>query len=241
MVIGGGGAAARAALAARERGSEVAVLVKGRLGGSGCTPYAASEWLAFGAALGHADPRDSPEQHYKDILEKGAYVCDPRLARILAYESPERLLDLESRGVRVDKTPDGRFVQRMSDGATYPRACAKGAETGREIMRVLSNQVKELGCDVYENTMAVDLISVRDAVYGVIALDMELREYEVFWAKAVVMATGGAGSLFKHNVFPEGMTGDGYAMAYNAGAELVNMEFIQIGPAILRPTKFDVG
>ncbi|MEM3071993.1 MAG: FAD-binding protein [Candidatus Bathyarchaeia archaeon] len=241
MVIGGGGAAARAALAARERGSEVAVLVKGRLGGSGCTPYAASEWLAFGAALGHADPRDSPEQHYKDILEKGAYVCDPRLARILAYESPERLLDLESRGVRFDKTPDGRFVQRMSDGATYPRACAKGAETGREIMRVLSNQVKELGCDVYENTMAVDLISVRDAVYGVIALDMELREYEVFWAKAVVMATGGAGSLFKHNVFPEGMTGDGYAMAYNAGAELVNMEFIQIGPAILRPTKFDVG
>jgi len=228
-------------VAAREQGSEVALLVKGRLGGSGCTPYAASEWLAYGAALGHADPRDSPEQHYRDILEKGAYVCDPKLAKILAYESPVRLLDLEARGVRFDKTSDGRFVQRMSDGATYPRACARGAETGREIMRVLSAQVKELGCDVYENMMAVDLTSTGNVVHGALAIDMETYELKAFWAKAVVLATGGAGALFKHNVFPEGMTGDGYAMAYNAGAELVNMEFIQIGPAILQPTKFDVG
>jgi len=241
LIIGGGGAAARAAIASRELGSEVVVIIKGSLGGSGCTPYAASEWLAFGAAFGHADPRDSPEQHYRDILEKGAYVCDPRLSRILAYESPERVLDLERRGVRFDKDSDGKFVQRMSDGATYPRACARGAETGREIMRVLSTQVKELGCQVYEDLMAVELISDGTSVYGAVALDMNSYEFKLFYAKAVILATGGAGQLYKHSVFPKGMTGDGFAMSYNAGAELVNMEFIQMGPAILHPTKFDVG
>ncbi|KUO43206.1 MAG: hypothetical protein APU95_01775 [Hadesarchaea archaeon YNP_N21] len=241
LVIGGGGAAARAAIAAKELGCEVTMLVKGKLGGSGCTPFAASEWLAFGAAIGHADPRDSPEQHFKDILEKGAFVCDPKLSRILAYEAPERLLDLERRGVRFDKTPNGKFVQRMSDGATFPRTCARGAETGREIMRVLSNEVKKLGIEVHENTMAVELLKEERTVVGALALDMKNLDYKAFVAKSTVMATGGAGQIYMHNVFPRGMTGDGFAMAYRAGAELVNMEFIQIGPAIVQPVKFDVG
>ncbi|KYH41217.1 MAG: hypothetical protein AYL33_004740 [Candidatus Bathyarchaeota archaeon B63] len=197
--------------------------------------------MAYGAALGIADPRDSCEAHFRDIVETGAYVCDQDLSRIIAYEAPDRFHELVEWGVDFLRRPDGSFLQVMSDGATYPRACGTGADTGRQIMKALKGQVMERGINVIENVMVVDLIERGGVVGGAVGIHMETLERIVFLAKSVILATGGHGGLYSYNVFPPGMTGDGYAMALRAGAKLVNLEFMQIGPCVVSPFKFDVG
>ncbi|RLI28430.1 fumarate reductase/succinate dehydrogenase flavoprotein subunit [Candidatus Bathyarchaeota archaeon] len=241
LIIGGGGAGSRAAIEADKLGVDVTILCKGEYGESGCTPNSASEWMAYGVALGIADPRDSCEVHFRDIVEIGAYVCDQNLAKIIAYEAPSRFFELVDWGVNFLRDEDGRFRQFMSDGASYPRACGTGADTGRQIMNALKKIVNERGIRVLENTMAVDLVMNDGRIVGAVAIDVETLEPTFFEAKSTVISTGGAGSLFLHNVFPDGMTGDGYAMALRAGAKLVNMEFMQIGPCVTNPFKFDVG
>lgn len=241
LVVGAGGAAARAAIAADDSGAKAIIVDKGEFGRSGCTANSASEWMAYGAAFGHADSRDNPNMHFRDIVEKGAYVCNQDLTKIVAQEAPRRLLELESWGAKFDKTADGKFVQILSDGATFPRAVGKGAETGMEILRTLEAEVKRRGIEVYTKCLVFELLKYRGTVVGAVALNLENHEFTVFRAGSAILATGGAGQLFMHTVFPEGMTGDGYAMAYRAGAELVNMEFMQIGPCVVHPTKFDVG
>ncbi|MCD6503830.1 FAD-dependent oxidoreductase [Candidatus Bathyarchaeota archaeon] len=241
LIIGGGGAGSRAAIEADKFGVDVTILCKGEYGESGCTPNSASEWMAYGVALGIADPRDSCEAHFRDIVEIGAYVCDQNLAKIIAYEAPSRFFELVDWGVNFLRDEDGRFRQFMSDGASYPRACGTGADTGRQIMNALKKIVNERGIRVLENTMAVDLVMNDGRIVGAVAIDVETLEPTFFEAKSTVISTGGAGSLFLHNVFPNGMTGDGYAMALRAGAKLVNMEFMQIGPCVTNPFKFDVG
>lgn len=241
LIIGGGGAGSRAAIEADSLGAETIILCKGRYGASGCTPNSASEWMAYGVALGLADPRDSCEAHFQDIVKMGGYVCDHNLAKIIAYEAPERFRELVEWGVEFLKEPDGRFRQVMSDGATYPRACGTGADTGKQIMDALKRQVEERSIHVVENTMAVDLVTYQGRVAGAVGVNLETLELTAFIAKSTVIATGGHGGLYKYNVFPSGMTGDGYAMALRAGAKLVNMEFMQIGPCVVTPFKFDVG
>ena len=241
LIIGGGGAGSRAAIEADKLGVDVTILCKGEYGESGCTPNSASEWMAYGVALGIADPRDSCEAHFRDIVEIGAYVCDQNLAKIIAYEAPSRFFELVDWGVNFLRDEDGRFRQFMSDGASYPRACGTGADTGRQIMNALKKIVNERGIRVLENTMAVDLVMNDGRIVGAVAIDVETLEPTFFEAKSTIISTGGAGNLFLHNVFPDGMTGDGYAMALRAGAKLVNMEFMQIGPCVTNPFKFDVG
>lgn len=241
LVIGGGGAASRAAIEAEKLGADTTLICKGKYGVSGCTPNSASEWMAYGAALGIADPRDSCEAHFHDIVKMGAYVCDQNLARIIGYEAPDRFYELVEWDVDFLKQPDGRFRQVMSDGATYARACGTGADTGKQIMNALKKLVEERNITTIENTMAVDLIKGNGAIVGAVGIDVNTLELTVFLAKSTVMATGGAGQLFAHNVFPPGMTGDGYAMTLRAGANLVNMEFMQVGPCVVTPFKFDVG
>jgi len=241
LIIGGGGAASRAAVEADRHSAETVIVCKGRYGVSGCTPNSASEWMAYGAALGLADPRDSCEAHFRDIVETGAYVCDQELARIIAYEAPRRFHELVEWGVDFLKDSDGRFRQFMSDGATYARACGTGADTGKQIMDALKKVVEERGIRVVEDMMVVDLVKSSGAVVGAVGVDVNTLETTTFHAKSTVLATGGPGELFTHSVFPSGMTGDGYAMALRAGACLVNMEFMQIGPCIVKPFKFDVG
>lgn len=212
---------------------------KGTVGKSGTTLSAASDWMAFGAAFGHADPHDSPEEHWVDILVKGCLVCKPKLSKRIAYEAPQRLMDLERWGVDFDKTPDGKFKQILSDGARYPRACGKGTETGPVIIRVLLKKAKELGVKFIEDTPVVDLVTDENQqVIGCWAIENRTGKLVVFNAKSTILATGGAGHLYAINVFPHGMTGDGYALAFRAGAKLVNMEFIQIGPSIVYPLNF---
>ncbi|RLG98516.1 fumarate reductase/succinate dehydrogenase flavoprotein subunit, partial [Candidatus Bathyarchaeota archaeon] len=209
LIIGGGGAGSRAAIEADKLGVDVTILCKGEYGESGCTPNSASEWMAYGVALGIADPRDSCEAHFRDIVEIGAYVCDQNLAKIIAYEAPGRFFELVDWGVNFLRDEDGRFRQFMSDGASYPRACGTGADTGRQIMNALKKIVNERGIRVLENTMAVDLVMNDGRIVGAVAIDVDTLEPTFFEAKSTVISTGGAGSLFLHNVFPDGMTGDG--------------------------------
>ncbi|MEM2444131.1 MAG: FAD-binding protein [Sulfolobales archaeon] len=241
LVIGCGGAGCRAAIEAKKSGVDVILLCKGKLGIDGCTPNSASEWMAYSVALGLGDPNDGPEEHFKDIVVTGAYVLNQELARIIAYEAIDRFYDLVKYGVPFLKTPDGKFLQLMSDGATYPRACGTGADTGKRIMEVLAGIVRDLGIEVRENFMAVDLIVDHGRCYGVYGLDINKLDPEIYIAKSVVLAAGGLGDIFMHSVYPSGMSGDGYAMALRAGAKVVNMEFMQIGPCITSKFKFDVG
>ena len=144
LVVGSGGAGLRAAVAAAEAGAKVIVATKGTPGACGTTYTAASDWMAFGAAFGHADEADSPREHWIDIMIKGGLVCTPELARAIAEDAPARFQELEDWGADFDKTEDGRFVQILSDGARYPRACGRGADTGPIIVCTLLDRCREI-------------------------------------------------------------------------------------------------
>ena len=239
LVVGAGGAGLRAAVEAKTNGADVLVVNKGVSGETGCTKSAASDWMAFGAAFGHADPADSPKEHWIDIMVKGGLICESPLCKNIAFNAPDRLMDLENWGANFDKTDDGKFVQILSDGARYPRACGQGADTGPVIVKVLMDRAKKLNVGFADNTSAVDLVlNESGEIAGCWGVDMDAGELVVFEAGAVVLAAGGAGKLYALNVFPEGMSGDGHGMAYRAGAEMVNMEFVQIGPSIVYPIHF---
>ncbi len=241
LVIGCGGAGCRAAIEAKKLGVDVTLICRGELGISGCTPNSASEWMAYSVALGFGDVKDSPEEHFKDIVTTGAYVLDQELARIIAYEAVDRFYDLVGYGVPFLKDVNGKFLQLMSDGATYPRACGTGADTGKRIVEALASIVSDSDIEIYENVMAVDLIVEHGRAYGAVGINLTNLEPQVFVAKSTVLTTGGLGDIFMHSVYPSGMSGDGYAMALRAGARLINMEFMQIGPCITSNVKFDVG
>lgn len=234
LVIGGGGAGERAAYEARKRGADVTVVAKGVLGFSGCTTRAVSELSAYSAAFGHTDPRDKPSLHFRDTVDQGAGLSDQRLVRILAGDAPTRLLELEALGASFRKNGD-RFEQLLADASTLPRACHNGAETGREIAAVLKEEVQRLGVQVFEHTMITKLLTYRGAVVGAVGLNLETGDLTVFKTKSTVLATGGGGQMFSLNAQPPDVTGDGYALAYRVGAVLTNMEFIQIGPALVHP------
>ncbi len=243
LVVGAGGAGLRAAIEAAQAGAKVIVAAKGTPGACGTTYTAASDWMAFGAAFGHADEADAPHEHWIDILVKGGLVCKPELSRAVAEDAPARFQELEDWGGDFDKTEDGKFVQILSDGARYPRACGRGADTGPIIVSVLMEQcqrVTEKGPGSVEflpRTMMVDVVTDGGAVVGAWGVDHNDEPVAVA-APAVVLASGGAGQLYTINVFPLGSTGDGYAMALRAGVPLVNFEFVQIGPSIVHPIHF---
>jgi len=244
LVIGSGGAGLRAALEAANAGADVIVAAKGIPGECGTTFTAASDWMAFGAAFGHADADDSPTEHWIDIMVKGGLLCTPELARAIAEDAPARFQELDDWGGDFEKTPDGKFKQILSDGARYPRACGRGAETGPIIVEVLMAQCERVtregpgSVQFLPNTMIVDLAVDGGQVHGAWGVGMEDDQPLVIVAPAVVLAGGGAGKLFEVNVFPPHATGDGYAMALRAGVPLVNFEFIQIGPSIVHPIHF---
>jgi fumarate reductase (CoM/CoB) subunit A len=244
LVVGSGGAGLRAAVEAAEGGAKVIVATKGVPGACGTTYTAASDWMAFGAAFGHADEEDSPREHWIDIMVKGGLLCTPELARAIAEDAPARFQELEDWGADFDKTEDGRFVQILSDGARYPRACGRGADTGPIIVDVLMDRCREINeqgpgsVEFLPRTMIVDVAVDGDTVHGAWGVGMADDEPLAIAAPSVVLASGGAGELYAVNVFPGGATGDGYAIALRAGCPLVNFEFIQIGPSIVHPINF---
>ena len=237
LVVGSGGAGLRAAIEAKEtlKRGKVVLAVKGPLGRCGVTAIACSDRMAFHATLPYTEPfgSDNWKYHAEDIYRIGGYVSDGDLATLLAKGSREAFEYLDRLGVPFVKKCDGCADQFVTDGSEYARACYTGPRTANHIEEALLRQISSMGIRIVDRCMISELIQYRGRVIGAFGIDEREGRIEkgvkVFSCKTVVMATGGAGEAFKVNVFPAGMTGDGYALAYRAGAELVNMEFIQIG------------
>lgn len=242
LVIGGGGAALRAAIAAQEYNPDLKVVLatKGRLGRSGVTATACSDRMAFHATLPHTPPGgpDAWRYHAEDIYRLGGLVSDWDLAVTLAREAEAAFNYLDALGVPFVKE-GGKARQFVTDGSDFPRACYTGPKTAIHIEEALVERLRQLPVQVLNFTMVARLITSQGRVTGALALDTRQRHdpaaaLKVISARTVILATGGAGQVYRTNVFPGGMTGDGYALAYTAGTELVNMEFIQIGLASLK-------
>lgn len=244
LVVGGGGGALRAAIAAKEAcpGRNVILATKGKLGKSGVTASACSDRMAFHATLYHTPPGGPGawRHHADDIYYIGGEVSDRNLADVLAMHAAEAYLFLDKLGVPFVKK-DGLPLQFVTDGSEYPRACYTGPKTAVHIEMALVKKFLELDIPVLEHCMVAKLLTDDRGVTGVLAVDTRTGaddsiadDVTVINTGNVILATGGAGLIYKHHVFPAGMTGDGYALAYEVGAELVNMEFIQMGVASLK-------
>jgi succinate dehydrogenase/fumarate reductase flavoprotein subunit len=237
LIVGSGGAGLRAAIEAKEtlKKGKILLVSKGIVGKSGVTATACSDRMAFHATLPYTEPGepDNWKYHAEDIYRIGGYVSDGDLAVILAREAQKAFEYLDQLGVPFVKREDGRADQFITDGSEYARACYTGPRTANHIEEVLLKRVSSMDITILNRCMVTELIKFRGRVIGAFGLDEREGEVEkrlkVFSSKTVILATGGAGEVFKVHVFPICMTGDGYAMAYRAGAELVNMEFIQIG------------
>jgi succinate dehydrogenase / fumarate reductase flavoprotein subunit len=242
LVIGGGGAGLRAAIEAREtlKRGKVLIVTKGVLGKSGVTATACSDRMAFHATLPYTEPQeiDNWKYHAEDIYRIGGYVSDGDLALILAKEARGAFEYLDRLGVPFVKKEDGRADQFFTDGSEYARACYTGPRTANHIEEALLRKASSMDIGILNHLMMTELITYRGRVIGAFGIDEREdridKRLKVFSAKAVILATGGAGEVFGIHVFPICVTGDGYALAYRAGAELVNMEFIQIGLSSLK-------
>ena len=238
LVVGGGGAAARAALEAVRAGVRVTMIMKGRFGVGGATAYKVAETAGLQAATGDDDPGDLPEGHYQDIMAAAQGMSDPKLSRIVAEEAPKVIRDLESFGVKFVRDARGRYIRSRTcfSSRTLPPRCYNVKDHAHPILMGLKDQLIKTNAQVIENTMLTRLIVKDGACVGATALNSQ-GEFFGIRAGAVVLATGGAGSLFALNLNPPDITGDGYAAAYNAGAELTNMEFMQAGMGIVFPIR----
>jgi len=236
LIIGGGGAAYRAALAAHDAGADVLLVQKGNLGKSGSTAYGVAEMAGFNVPDGVADPDDCPEEHLKDILEAGLGMADERLARLLAEGAVRVKDELESWGVNFERTSAGRYLSVQSCFSSRPRTHIIRGH-GEPIIKALLEQIRRRGIKIVENMMVTDLL-IRDGICaGAVAIRQDYPEALILRAGAVIVATGGAGQLFKVTLNPPDITGDGHAIAYRAGAEMVNMEFMQAAVGFIHPVK----
>ncbi len=226
LVIGAGGAGLRAAIAASAEGATVAVITKSLLGKA----HTVMAEGGMAAALGNVDDRDSWRVHFADTMRGGQYLNNWRMAELHAKEAPERVRELEAWGAVWDRTADGRILQRNFGGHRYPRLAHVGDRTGLELIRTLQDTGVHRGLDVHMEHTVVTLLLDAGRVAGAVAYDRERGRFKVFRAKAVVMATGGLGRAYKITSNSWEYTGDGYALAYDAGAALQDLEFIQFHP-----------
>ncbi|MBB5404862.1 FAD-binding protein [Paraburkholderia youngii] len=234
VVVGGGGAASRAAVSAAQSGAKVLMLAKAPVGQGGSTVHGASEIMSMGAS-GYGSPDDSATVHYEDTMRPAAGFIDRDLVRVLAEDAPKRIADLIELGVPFDRVADGYKLIR-SDFGSYARALGVKGKTGKAFVGALAEQGRKLGVETRQPAALIDLL--RDStgrVSGVVAMDLDSRRLLVVAAGAVVLGTGGAHGLFSQQVSTAEMTGDGQAICFRHGAELVNMEFHQFGPAMVHP------
>jgi len=226
LVIGAGGAGLRAAIEAANAGVSVGLICKSLLGKA----HTVMAEGGMAAALAHNDDRDSWKVHFADTMRGGQYVNNWRMAEIHAKEAPDRVRELEAWGAVFDRTPDGRINQRNFGGHRYPRLAHVGDRTGLELIRTLQDHTIYLGVTVHMEHTVIELILDGGRAAGVLAYDRERGRFHVFAAKAIVLATGGVGRAFKVTSNSWEGTGDGHALAYRAGAELIDMEFVQFHP-----------
>ncbi len=238
LVVGGGGAAARAALEAVRAGVRVTMIMKGRFGESGATAYKVAETAGLQAATGDDDPCDLAEGHYQDIMAAAQGMSDPKLSRILAEEAHKAIRDLDSFGVKFLRDAQGRYIRSRGcfSSRKLPPRGYNVKEHAHPIVVALKDQLTKTNAQIIENTMLTRLIVKDGSCVGAIALNSQ-GQFLGIRAGAVVLGTGGAGSLFALNLNPPDVTGDGYAAAYSAGAELTNMEFMQAGMGVVFPIR----
>jgi len=226
LVIGAGGAGLRAAAEAAAAGVKVAVISKSLLGKA----HTVMAEGGIAAALANVDERDTWCVHFADTMRGGQYLNSWRMAELHAKEAPACVRELEAWGAVFDRTLDGRILQRNFGGHRYPRLAHVGDRTGLEMIRTLQDHDIHLGIDVFMEYTIVTLLKDGDRIAGAFGYERERGRFHVFRAKAVVLATGGIGRAYKITSNSWEYTGDGHALAYHAGAGLMDMEFVQFHP-----------
>lgn len=226
LVIGAGGAGLRAAIEASAAGVSVGLVCKSLLGKA----HTVMAEGGIAAALANVDNRDSWKVHFSDTMRGGQYVNNWRMAQLHAQEAPDRVRELEAWGAVFDRTKDGRILQRNFGGHKFPRLAHVGDRTGLEMIRTLQDHGVHQGIAVYMECTIIHLLKDGDRISGAFGYYREKGRFVLFKAKAVVLATGGIGKAYKITSNSWEYTGDGHTLAYNAGAELIDMEFIQFHP-----------
>jgi fumarate reductase (CoM/CoB) subunit A len=213
-------------------GAKVLIAVKGAFAKSGATFYSVAEVGAFNVPDAAADATDSPEQFYQDIVNEGLGMSDPRLSRILTEEAIDAMHYLEQYGVVYEKQ-DNNYLAFQACFSTKPRSHVIQNHF-KPIVKALGKEATRRNIKVMDRLMISNLIVRSGQCYGAYAVDQDGNSV-VIRAKATILTTGGASQLFEKNLYPYDITGDGYAMAYRAGAYLVNMEFMQAGISLISP------
>jgi succinate dehydrogenase / fumarate reductase, flavoprotein subunit len=226
LVIGAGGAGLRAAIEASTAGVSVGLICKSLLGKA----HTVMAEGGIAAALANVDERDNWKVHFADTMRGGQYVNNWRMAELHAKEAPDRVRELEAWGAVFDRTKDGRILQRNFGGHRYPRLAHVGDRTGLEMIRTLQDHGIHQGMEVHMEFTVVSLLKDGDRIVGAFGYEREHGRFKLFQAKAVVLATGGIGRAYKITSNSWEGTGDGHSLAYHAGAELIDMEFIQFHP-----------
>src|SRR5688500_15861967 len=226
LVIGAGGAGLRAAIEAAAGGVSVGLVCKSLLGKA----HTVMAEGGVAAALANVDDRDNWQVHFSDTMRGGQYINNWRMAELHAKEAPARVRELEAWGALFDRTPDGRILQRNFGGHKYPRLAHVGDRTGLEMIRTLQDHGIHQGIDVHMEVTVVALLKDGDRVVGAFGYDRERGRFRLFRARAIILATGGSGRAFRITSNSWEYTGDGHALAYEAGADLQDMEFVQFHP-----------
>ena len=226
LVIGAGGAGLRAAIEASAAGVRVGLVCKSLLGKA----HTVMAEGGIAAALANVDERDNWKVHFADTMRGGQYVNQWRMAELHAKEAPDRVRELEAWGAVFDRTEDGRILQRNFGGHKYPRLAHVGDRTGLEMIRTLQDHGVHRGIDVHMEHTILSILKDGNRAVGAFGYERERGRFKIFRAKAIVLATGGIGRAYKITSNSWEYTGDGHSLAYEAGADLIDMEFIQFHP-----------
>jgi len=228
LVIGSGGTGCRAAIEANKHNLDIIVVSKGLSFKSGCTTLAEG---GYNAAFAYVDREDSPQAHLDDTLRGGGYLNDPELAHILVEEAPKRLTELEGYGALFDRQESGQLNQRPFGGQTFRRTCFQGDRTGHEMMTALKEEVIRRDIQTVEEVMITSLLQDEQGrVGGACGISLPTTNFMIFRAKSTIIATGGSGWIYPVTSNAMQKTGDGYALTWNAGADLIDMEQVQFHP-----------
>ena len=226
LIIGAGGAGLRAAIEALAQGSSVGVVCKSLLGKA----HTVMAEGGIAAAMANVDTADNWKTHFRDTMRGGKLLNNWRMAQLHAQEAPDRVRELEQWGALFDRTDDGNILQRAFGGHTFKRLCHVGDRTGLEMIRTLQDRGVQQGFDVYMECTVTHLLTDAGRIAGAFAYWRESGRFIVFKAKAIVIATGGIGKAWRVTSNSWEYTADGMALAFEAGAELMDMEFVQFHP-----------
>ena len=226
LVVGAGGAGCRAAIAASDSNQEVTIITKDILGKA----HTVMAEGGINAALANLDPDDLCEIHAQDTCNAGAYLNNQHLVEILAEAAPQRVFDLENFGAIFSRTPDGLIMQRPFGHQTFRRTCYAGDRTGHEVLATLTEEIRRRQINVVDEVFATALLRNKNRATGVSVLEIRTGKFQVYRAPAIVMAAGGAGRIYNVTTNAQADVGSGYAMAYKANVELIDMEQFQFHP-----------